>query len=430
MKKISLITVGLVAVGLVSTASATETLYITGSTAFRANVNNSLLNDGTALGLGSATSTVIGTAYSSGGSSLVFSNTLSGNPILIKTAFTGSEAGIASLLDRAILDPTPGFPSAPLPNTPLPTFLGDDGTSTGPNNGTHLPDIALADTSQSVSLSKTPTLNIVGGTTLGIVQFAWLKGANNGQANYAHLSNVTLPQLNVLLGTGSLDLSFFTGTSSDFGTTIWLTGRNYGSGTRVNALIDTLYGYGNSVVQYAANPTYAANGVLNKAATVNNLAENQIKPIGNDGYDSGGGVAGVLGSTGTFTSLPVGYIGLADATSIAGVALGGGVITGTYAGGFSGGFTAPVGGQFLTVNGVAYSDQAIINGAYDYYGHEHIFTSSSSQADGVTLAGKLFTDLQNSLTGGVQGIPLGDLYSDRAGGADTGFDTPEYSVTP
>jgi hypothetical protein len=430
MKNLSLITAGLLAVGLVSAASATETLYITGSSAYRGNVNNSLKNDGTALGLDSNTSTVIGAAYSTTASSLVFSNTISGGtPILIKTAFTGSEAGIASLLDVTITDPTPGFPAAPLKNTPLPTFLSDAGTSSGTGSGTHAPDIAMADTSQTVSLTKTPALTVVGNAAVGIVQFVWMKGTNNSQVSYAHLQNLTLPQLNVLLSAGQLDLSFFTGVSDDFGTTIKLVGRNFGSGTRVNCLIETLYGVGKSVSQYAANPTYAANGVLNTPSTVTSLTEAQFVNIGNDGYDSGGGVAAILGSTGSFTCIPVGYIGLVDATSIAGVTLGGSAITGSTAAGWENGFFAPSGGQFLTLNGVAYSDQAIINGAYDYYGHEHMLVNSStSQADGITLAGKLFTDLQNSLTGGINGIPIADLYADRPADADSGFVTPLYTA--
>src|SRR5580692_451328 len=164
MKNLSLITAGLLAVGLSSSANATETFYITGSSAYRGNVNNALKNDGIALGLDNANSVVIGAAYSTTASSLVFSNSISGTPVLIKTAFTGSEAGIASLLDRAIIDPTPANANAPLPNTPLPTFLGDDGL-TG-DQATHLPDIAMADTSQAVSLTKPPTfaaLNGVGG---------------------------------------------------------------------------------------------------------------------------------------------------------------------------------------------------------------------------------------------------------------------------
>src|SRR5579871_1908248 len=170
MKNMRLLTAGLLALGLVSTAGATETLYVTGSTAFRGNINNALHSDGIALGFDNATSTVFPSGgFSSTASSLVFSNKIGGNPILIKTAFTGSEAGIASLLNVPIIDPTPANANAPLPNTPLPTFLGDDGTGAGPNAGTHLPDIGLADTSQAVSLTKTPALNVVGGGTLGIV---------------------------------------------------------------------------------------------------------------------------------------------------------------------------------------------------------------------------------------------------------------------
>jgi hypothetical protein len=431
MKKLSLITAGLMAAGLVSsfgdTFGAFTTYYITGSSAFRGNVNTAVKNDGTALGLDNATSTVIGTAFSTTASSLVFSNQISGTPVLIKTSFTGSEAGIASLFGNiTLIDPTPANANAPIPGTPLPTFLDDQGLATA--QATAQPDIALADTSQSVSQTKTPALNTVGGATLGIVQFTWMKGAPNSQANYTHLVNLTVPELNILLSAGSVDLSFVTGVSDDFGTPLKLTGRNFGSGTRVNELIESLYGVGKQVSQFAANPTYAANGVLNKAGLVNNLTEAQFVNIGNDGYDSGGGVANVLGSTGSFTGIPVGPIGLVDATSIPGITLAGSAITGNATAGFENGFSAAPGGQFLSLNGVFYSDQGIINGAYDYYGHEHMYTGPHSQANAVTFAGKLFNDLQASLTGGINGIPVPDLFADRPADGDTGFVAPTYAV--
>jgi len=432
MKNLSLITAGLMAIGLVSTASATTTYYITGSSAYRGNVNAALLAGGSALGLDGASVTVPSTAYGVNASSLVFSNTISGNPILIKTSFTGSEAGIASLVGAngtTLIDPTTANANAPIPGTPLPTFLGDNGTSTGANAGTHSPDLAMADTSQNVSRTTTPTLNTVGGAPVGIVQFVWMKGTNVSQVNYSHLANLTIPQLNVLFGAGQLDLSFFTGVSDDYGTTIKLVGRNYGSGTRVNCLIESLYGITKSVSQFAPNPTYAANGSLNKVGISTSLTESSFVNIGNDGYDSGGGVANTLFSTGTFACIPVGYIGLVDATTtVSGVSLTGSALTGNISSGIEGGYSFP-NPQVLTLNGVAYSDQAIVNGAYDYYGHEHMYSGAFSNPNAVTFGGKLFTVLQSTLTGGVNGIPIVDLEADRPSEGDTGFVTPGYTAT-
>src|SRR5579863_2819669 len=141
MKNLSLITLGLVAAGLVSSASAqTATVYITGSTAYRANVNKALKAGGSPF---SGASVNIGAAYADGASQLVFSNNIGSTPILIKTDFTGSEAGIASLAGVAVPDNVPGQPNANLPGTPTPTFLSDAGTATGAGSGTHAPDIAM-----------------------------------------------------------------------------------------------------------------------------------------------------------------------------------------------------------------------------------------------------------------------------------------------
>ncbi len=235
MKNLSLITAGLIAVGLVSSASAQSVVRITGSTAFRANVNKAL-KAGT--GVFTAAPTVTGTAYADGASQLVFTGNdiTSGSPLVIKTSFTGSEAGIAALADVGVPNNVGGIqPPANLPGTPQPTFLD---TATGLTaNDVSSPDIALADTSQAVSLTQGH--GVVDKGIVGVIQFVWMKAKNNGQPNWSHLSNVTIPELNVLLPDGAQDLSFFTGNPADFGSPIIAIGRNKGSGTRVNTLIET-----------------------------------------------------------------------------------------------------------------------------------------------------------------------------------------------
>jgi hypothetical protein len=405
MKTCSLITAALLAAGLVSTASAQTVVRITGSTAYRANVNKAL-HAGT--GIFDGVPTVVGTAYADGASQLVFSNTISSSPVVIKTSFTGSEAGIAALAGVAIPNNVGGQPPANLPGTPQPTFLD---TATGLTaNDVASPDIAMADTSQAVSLTQGH--GVVDGGIVGVVQFTWMKGKNNGQASWASLNNVTLPQLNVLLSAGTQLLAFFDGNINDSSTTVVAIGRNKGSGTRVNTLIETLYGVGKVVNQYAVSPTYNA-GVLVTASSATPINDAAIASIGNDGFDSGKGVAQTLLMTaggGALTTIPIGYLGLNDAITVQALA--------------AGGTNAPAGGQYLTLNGVLYSDQAIAVGQYDFWGHEHILTGAGTSATGNTVATKLAAQIPAQTTGGILGIQYNigvTMFADRPGGADTGF---------
>jgi hypothetical protein len=410
MNKLPLLAATLVAGGVVTSANAAFTVVrITGSTAYRANVNN-LLN--TAGKVFDNAPTLLGPAFSAGASQLVFSNTISGANVIIKTSFTGSEAGIASLVDVAVPNNVSGQPNANLPGTPQPSFLANDG-SAGPDVSS--PDISMADTGQSVSLTQDNRVHDVG--IVGVVQFTWVKAKNNSQANWAHLVNVTLPQLNVLLG-GKQDLSFVTGTSADFGTPLVVVGRNKGSGTRVNTLVDTLYGVGKAVNQYAVSPTYN-NGVLVTAVSSTPINDTAIVSIGNDGFDSGKGVAQTMLMTaggGALTTIPIGYLGLGDANSVQAL-----VADGTA------NAAAPAGGQYLTLNGVLYSDQAINNGAYDFWGHEHVLTGPFTSTTGTTVANSIKANLPATALGGSSGLAYAlnvTLFADRPGGGDQGFVTP------
>ncbi|HZR16496.1 MAG TPA: hypothetical protein VFE51_04150 [Verrucomicrobiae bacterium] len=409
MNKLPLITAALMAAGLVS-ANAQTVVRLTGSTAYRANVN-AALHAGT--GIFDAPPSNLGPAYAAGANQLVFSGNISGNPVIVKTSFTGSEAGIASLVNVAVPNNVSGQPAANLPGTPQPSFLANDG-SAGPDVSS--PDISMADTSQAVSLTQDSRVHDVG--IVGVVQFVWMKGKNSGQANWAHLSNVTIPQINVLLSGGKQDLSFFTGNGADFGSPIVAVGRNKGSGTRVNTLVQALYGVGKAVQQYAVTPTYTA-GVLNTAVSTTPINDGAIVNIGNDGFDSGKGVAQTLLMTaggGSLTTIPIGYLGLGDANSVQALLNDG-----------TANAAAPANGQYLTVNGVLYSDAAINNGTYDHWGHEHILTGPFTSATGTTVANRLKSAMPATALGGSTGLPYAlnvTLFADRPAGGDTGFVTP------
>jgi hypothetical protein len=435
MNKLPLVTGALLAAGLVS-ANAQNVYRLTGSTAYRANVN-AALKAGTGIFDNSAGTQVIGTAYSASAPQLVFSNLLNGTATYIKTSFTGSEAGIAALGNNAVDNTQPPNPAANLPGTPKPVYL-DTATGLTANDSTSNSDIAMADTSALVSL--TVNNGAVDRGICGVVQFTWMKGLNNGQAGWSDLVNVTVPVLNVLLKSGAQDESFVTGLQADVGTTIGIVGRNKGSGTRVNTLIETLYANtaNATVKQYAMSPVYTA-GVLQVPAATVTFADGGWTPINNDGFDSGGGVKNTMlmskNGGATPTIIPIGYIGLNDANGVQAITVAAYAISGGPPNGptiaNAGSVTTGGTSQYLSLNGVAYSDEKISNGSYDFWGHEHVLTGPNTQAGAVSVATNIKNQAAALATGGLNGYPYvttvgttQTMFVDRPGGADTGFVSP------
>lgn len=411
MKINKLITAALISVGLVSAASASSTVtisgttytvvYITGSTAFRANVFNAVdngtgswaTNSGSStLGLGvfDTTPTLQPTTATGGTSVYNAYGTINGTPYLLSFDFTGSEAGIASLENSTITYSVPNnaFPSSPssgvatLPGTPTPLgFINP--TSTGNTIAGITPDLAFADTSVAVSLS--PASGVKEDGIVGVIPFEWVKGkSSSASSSYTDLVNVTTPEVLTLLGTGKQGASYFTKNPSDTDN-VYLIGRNKGSGTRVNTLLEPYYGVTTAVKQYAPGNSSYVSGVLTVGSvTALSTSGNGLVYISNEGFDAGSGVAKTLeddvhgytlGSKGVIT---LGYLGISDAT---GTAIPGGAVA-------------------LTLDGVAESDASVILGTYPFWGHEHLYglTTQSSSTPGGIIA-DVFTGLY-SINGG------------------------------
>jgi len=363
---LSLFTTALIALGIVSQASASSTatigsttytvVYITGSTAFRANVFTAVENN-----VFDSNSYTTQPASGLSGSSSKYNiyGNIGGVPYLLSFDFTGSEAGLAALQDVAVSNPNTaptlsGYSSGTvnLPGTPLPTaFVNPLGGAAV----TAQPDLAFADTSRAVSLTAANVVLKDYGI-VAVIPFTWAKGVfTTPDSSWNDLVNITDPQANLLLSTEQT-ASFFTGNVNDQDD-VYLIGRNKGSGTRVNTMLDTLHGVNNGVVQYVPGNTTYSGGALT-VGTVESLATAGLVEVDNDGFDSGGGVANTLlfpvdGALDQYSSqiITVGYLGFADFN---GTDYGHGVIP-------------------LTLNGVEESDGAIQNGTYSFWGHEHLY---------------------------------------------------------
>ncbi len=371
--------------GIASQASADNVVYLTGSTAFRSTVYTALNSPGTVFDAGGAiTRATRGSSNPGSANYMLFHGNINGTPTYIDCAWSGSEAGIASASDVTI--DNGGLPLAGSPET----WLKADGSvamtdSTGnPTTAeleasSHGSDLAQADTSQAVSLtprvSNTQT-DLKDYGVEGIVTFTWVKNINSSPSQeWSALKNVTTAQINDFISAGFEQTAFFTGVASQTNNDIYLVGRNKGSGTRANTLADHHYGTTRTVTQFSIG-----GGV--SGPTTGQLLLNYE---GNNGYESGGGVAAALGIDGSCQQadpfvaghtgwFAVGYLGCSDAVAH--------------------GLTTS---EWLTLDGVPESDGAIEEGQYSFWGHEHLYGRHNISGFQDTVGQKLFAGVQATL---------------------------------
>lgn len=383
MKVKAAFTTALIALGFISQASADNVVYLTGSTAFRATVYNALHTPGTVFD-GAVTEAEFGSSQS-GANYMLFHGNINGTPTYIDCAWSGSEAGIASASNVTI--DNDGTPLAGSPETWLKAdgsiamsgLLGSAPTAGQLEASSHGADLAQADTSQAVSLTPrvaNTSTDLKDYGVQGIVAFTWTKNVNTSPtAEWTSLTNISIPQINGLISQGFQATAFFTGIATQTNNYAYLVGRNKGSGTRANELADSGYGTTRSVQQFSigGGVSTVADGTLTLAYE------------GNNGYESGGGVATALGINGscgqtdpffaTHTGwYAVGFLGISDALSH-------GLTTGNW----------------LTADGVLESDGAIEEGQYAFWGHEHLFGKHNISGFQDTVGAKLFTGVQTAL---------------------------------
>ncbi|MBU6411292.1 MAG: hypothetical protein KGR98_12980 [Verrucomicrobia bacterium] len=389
MKIKTLITTAMVAAGIVSVASATDpVVYLTGSSAFRSTVesalaNNSGTNAGGVFDAGTVQWGTWGSSSAGSANYMVFHGTVQGQGVYIDCAWSGSEAGIASACNTTLGNsdrlgnpvPLAGSPETWVAYASATISSGGNVVSSNPNgsNGaslegsSHGSDLAQADTSQAISwtpyVAGTQTaLNDYG--TEGVVTFTISRNVQpNPTTEYNDCGNITLPQINVLTSGGVVPAGFISGNPADDDFSVYLVGRNRGSGTRMNYLACSTYGAHNTVSQYSI-------GYGVEASEPQNPDVLWLTNEANGGYESGGGVAKALSDTGgSMTSgscqqadpfnggtgwFAIGYLSPSDALSA----------------GNNGGEPT---NYWCTVDGVFSNNQNIENGAWWFWGHEHLY---------------------------------------------------------
>jgi hypothetical protein len=353
---------------MAGTASAQIKIYVTGSTAFRGAAVNEI---------GHTLAGTVSVAYdgntsgvtSSGNANAVTwtGGNIGGTAVTIKASWSGSGAGVQTVAGA------PSFNVNFLPDGASGSTNSDPRSGANPHEAA-APDIAFSDiyqvstffngTFQSVSYSPLVE-NLVGAVT-----FKWVAstgfpiGTGTGQKS----SYSVTPQLaQALLTVGAIPLSGFTGNNGDQLVGIYATGRNPDSGTRGTTFAESGVGVFTFVQQYkpTISGTTATALTLYPVETINGVSTSQP---GNSGESSGSSLRAYLNLTltaaayktfdGTQTNgYLLTYLGVSDANTTIGAA------------------TNPA--VELGYNGVYFSQAAVEQGQYTFWGYEHEYWKST-----------------------------------------------------
>ncbi len=387
MKLIRTLTLGALALGCLSVAQAQTPIRITGSTAFRGTALTSILNifdPSPAVQYG-----YTGTTYTSSKAAIFLGN-IGGNSVKLKTSWSGSEGGIQTVSGQITVKFLPDGVAVSTGGTsglPDPTVAGNA-------NSPEVPDIAFSDTFQSSSaFSGTffgvnyPALNssvTTTGTTnqiIGIVQFKWIAG----RSIPANFTNMTSQLARNLYSIGSAGVALWTG-STDHATKVFAIGRDIDSGTRLTSFAET--GLGAKAVVKQFEPKTGGVRVTTAGGTISTLTlwplefvNGIVEPPGNGGYSSGGQLAAAVNNFPPANSLLVGYSGTGDADP---------QITNN----------ASTGATELSYNGVTLgkpeNPDLISEGAYTFWGYEHLYYRDSTPSDVATVADTLALRILNT----------------------------------
>ena len=381
----------LLATGIVGTASAANvTIVITGSSAMRAPTHQSILNDLTTNGSGTAltygyTGTSLGSATQA-----IFKRAYGADQLTVKTIWTGSVDGIRALAST-------GVTVAVLDDTVTTTTGGQSGLAAGTVAATA--NVAVADNLVASTSFVGTGFTALTSQPIAILPFKWV--TNNGSPAL----NVTPQLVRALYGSGSLPKSLFTGVQTDDGATVYAYGRNFASGTRVIQLSETGYGVANPVSQYEAKTT-TGDGVVGGTAdviatqgfTAAGTVLGESVAAGNNGYSSGGTLADILrrasgSGIGGTNAIILAPMGLDDANRCL-------ANPGTT-------FNGP--GTECLFNGVAYSEAAVKNGSYTFWSNAQLLYRTGQTGVVKTFADRVALNVTNVTAA----IKLADMAVER-----------------
>jgi len=252
-----------VLLALTSSAMADATIDVTGATAFRATTLQAIYNAYASVA-NAITNSVFNTfnvAYDFTGNNsatmikanvVTFKGSYPGitGTTVIRCSFNGSVEGLKAIATTN--EPASFLTAAAVTNSG--TFQG--GTTT-PTESVR-PKFAFSDVLQA----NTPVTNSLNPESPAVGVVTFMPIANNGAPT--DLSNLTQQQLRQLVNAGIQPLSLFTGKTND-ARNVYMVGRNDGSGTRTDYLLESGYGAANTVSQYV--PLFSTNGTNTSSGT-------------------------------------------------------------------------------------------------------------------------------------------------------------------
>lgn len=434
-------------------AQAQTIVNITGATAFRtATINSIVAAYGGAANVGVITSATSGSYTGSNAISFRGNFTTVGDTI-IRCRFSGSTEGVRDLVGTIV----PGTPNdvfyyadTDIPAVGLVTYRAENSNPVTANVA-QKPDLAYSDVQQNNSPFRTPVLSPAD-SRVGVVTFVFAKS----QGSSANLTNVTDQAFAAALSSSrGVPLNVFTGLASDgpllSNHRVLASGRNDGSGTRAEYLIETGYGVSRLVNQFKIAKN-GANGIVSDGFTGDAVNILQLWPsndaedannnsvlwnvltTGNGGYFSSSNVSTLLqkdtssvrlfGSTGNESTSTGSYVSTATTGArafsvIASIGTNDGV--GVIAGG----------GAVLSYNGVGITPVAtgvdptglvpadrykITNGTYTHWSYERLFNRGTLNANQNTVVygtGGIVPSLNVAGVLANSGIRLADMVAVR-----------------
>ena len=319
-----------------SASAASYTINLTGSTAFRASTHAAIVANLTS-------PTFAYTDKASNGRDkatyVIFKGTVGADNYTIRCSWSGSVEGVIDTGHQNIIAALPTSQATTVsPGTAL-VNANESSFATS----TMVPDGGMSDVFQS-STSETASLT---DKIVAVVPFKFI--ASNG----ATFNNMTPQIFRTIYGPGGSPASVLTGNPADTDFVIGV-GRDIGSGTRATAMAESGFGIFTAPLQFlitTANATWSGTDVTPQTAT--------------SGYTKGSDLAKDLAKASTDGTIAVGYVGVADFV---------------------------VGDVELKYNGVTYSEAAVYNGTYTFWGYEHLFTPTrvSTASTGNDFAAKTF----------------------------------------
>jgi hypothetical protein len=355
--------------GLTAAAQA-QNVYITGSTAFRAQIFNALgdlsltVQQGGTSGNNSFTFTgTVEDATSGGALNLSQFSGLAGSVVNVYCNFSGSAEGVDDLI-------------SPQPNAYL--SVGSSGTFTSSQIDLAFSDVSQNSTPDANSSDQLNEVQLAADasrkpfTGIAVQPFAFVV-----DGNASAIKNITQENFHDLFqesGGGTMPITFFTGSGST--SPVYAVGRYNLSGTRITAVLDDQYGLPASALgQWAltANGTTTPGLASTDPNSPPSNGTNWLY-VTNNGYFSGGNVGKAIHAA-SVNGAPaaLAYIGWSDAAKLTG--------TSNEAPINWNGQVPWIGGTYPTAGGTGgtnlWNVPGVENGSYTFWTYERLFITDA-----------------------------------------------------